>query len=54
MRIEILPEEASLEARLLYMRRRRRDSDPRRALTVAAVIVAIAWTVMIGLGLFLR
>jgi hypothetical protein len=54
MRIEILPEEASLEARLLYMRRRRRYSDPRRALTVAAVIVAIAWTVMIGLGLFLR
>ena len=54
MRIEILPEEASLEARMLYMRRRRRVSDPRRALTTAAVIVAIVWAVLIGLGLFLR
>lgn len=54
MRIEILPEEASLEARLHYMRRRRRGADPRRALTTAAVIIAMAWAVMIGLGLFLR
>lgn len=54
MRIEILPEEASLEARLHFMRRRRRESDPRRALTLAAVVVAIAWTMLIGLGLFLR
>lgn len=54
MRIEMLPEEASLEARLQYMRRRRRVADPRRAIATAAVIVAIAWAVMVGLGLFLR
>jgi hypothetical protein len=54
MRIEMLPAEASLEARLHYMRRRRRDAVPRRALTAVGVIVAIAWAVMIGLGLFLR
>jgi hypothetical protein len=54
MRIEMLPEEASLEARLLYMRRRRREADPRRAVSMAAVIIAIVWTAMIGVGLFLR
>ena len=54
MRIEILPEEASLEARLHYMRRRRREAASPRALTTAAVIIAIAWAAMIGLGLFLR
>ena len=54
MRIEMLPEKASLEARLHYMRRRRRGSAPPRALTTAAVIFAIAWALMIGLGLFLR
>ncbi|HUZ70760.1 MAG TPA: hypothetical protein VMU65_13710 [Candidatus Saccharimonadales bacterium] len=54
MRIEMLPERASLEARLHFMRRRRRDAVPRRALTMVGVIVAVTWAVMFGLGLFLR
>ncbi len=54
MRIEVLPEQAPLEARLHYLRRRRKEADPRRALTTAAVIIAVAWVLMIGLGLFLR
>jgi hypothetical protein len=54
MRIEYLSEEAPLEARLQYLRRRRRGADPRRALTTAAVIIAVVWTLMVGLGLFLR
>ncbi len=54
MRIEVLPDQAPLEARLDYLRRRRKGADPRRALTTAAVIVAVAWALMIGLGLFLR
>jgi len=52
MRIEVFPEQVPLEVRLHYLRRRR--ADPRRALTTAAVIIAVAWAVMIGLGLFLR
>jgi hypothetical protein len=54
MRIEVLPEQVSLEARLHYLRRRRKGPDPRRALTTAAVIIAVAWVLMIGLGVFLR
>jgi hypothetical protein len=54
MRIEVIPEQVPLEARLHYLRRRRKEVDPRRALTTAAVIIAVAWTLMIGLGLFLR
>jgi hypothetical protein len=54
MRIEMLPERAPLEARLHHLRRRRRAVDPRQALATAAVIVAVAWTAMVGLGLFLR
>jgi hypothetical protein len=54
MRIEVLPDQAPLEARLHYLRRRRREEDPRRALATAAVIIAVAWALMIGVGLFLR
>jgi hypothetical protein len=43
---------APLEVRLQHLRRRRRD--PWRTLAIAAVIVAIVWTALIGLGLFLR
>jgi hypothetical protein len=41
-----------LEVRLLYLRRRRRD--PWRVLGIAAIVLAIAWTVLIGVGLVLR
>jgi|HubBroStandDraft_4_1064222.scaffolds.fasta_scaffold114770_2 hypothetical protein len=43
---------APLEVRLQYLRRRRRD--PWRTLGSAAIVVAIVWTVLIGLGLFLH
>jgi hypothetical protein len=46
-------ESASLEMRMQYLQRRRR-SHPRRAVAVAATIIAIVWIAMIGLGLFLR
>jgi hypothetical protein len=42
----------SLEVRLQHLRRRRRD--PWRTLGTAAILVAIVWTVLIGVGLFLR
>jgi hypothetical protein len=39
--------------RLQYLHRRRR-AHPRRAVAFAAMIVAIVWIGMIGLGLFLH
>jgi hypothetical protein len=47
------PEAASLEMRLQYLHRRRR-AHPQRAVAVAAMIVAILWIGLVGLGLFLR
>jgi hypothetical protein len=44
---------ASLEMRLQYLHRRRR-AHPRRAAAVAAMIVAIVWIAIMGLGLFLH
>jgi hypothetical protein len=44
---------ASLEMRLQYLHRRRR-AHPRRTVAVAAMVVAIVWIAMIGLGLFLH
>ena len=54
MRIDVLPDQAPLEARLHYLRRRRKMTDPHRALTTAAMIIVVAWALMVGLGLFLR
>jgi hypothetical protein len=44
---------ASLEVRRQYLQRRRR-AQPRRAVAVAATVVAIVWIAMVGLGLFLH
>ena len=46
-------ESVPLEVRLQYLRRRRR-ADPWRALAVAAMVLAICWTVAFGFGLLLH
>ncbi len=46
------PEAVPLEVRLQYLHRRRRA--PRNTVAVAAIVVAVLWIAMIGLGLFLR